>query len=398
MRRLLRNRLPCSYYVVKQNLNRIIRRYKSVYLDKGELSQKLLQQSPDCILIYETECASKQYRVNHAMECFHALRLSTALLSLEDLDKISEFRFFKNLQFVLLHRIPLTVSVKKFVNACKLHSIPVIFDLDDAIHNFDIYKHSAVFDILTPLETKIHRKLAQHISQSLDLCDAITVSTSVLSDYVSALNKPVRVIPNRVSPEMVQTAANIVTPGNIQGPLIGYFSGTETHHRDFLLVINAVKDAFNCFPEARLIIAGLLKLPHDFKSEFFKRIICVPFKPWPDFLQNYYGITVNLAPLESDNPFCRAKSGVKYLESALSRVPTIATATSDYQRLISDGKNGFLALNQNSWTTAIKHCLNNPDAAKTAGKNAFEHVMNYEMITANLEIWQNCLSDLGIQV
>ena len=46
----------------------------------------------------------------------------------------------------------------------------------------------------------------------------------------------------------------------------------------------------------------------------------------------------NLAPLEVGNPFCEAKSELKFFEAALVDVPTVASPTGPMRRAIRDGE------------------------------------------------------------
>ena len=49
---------------------------------------------------------------------------------------------------------------------------------------------------------------------------------------------------------------------------------------------------------------------------------------------------INLIPLEIGNPFCEAKSELKFFEAALVEVCTIASRTGPMQRTISTGRLG----------------------------------------------------------
>jgi glycosyltransferase involved in cell wall biosynthesis len=65
----------------------------------------------------------------------------------------------------------------------------------------------------------------------------------------------------------------------------------------------------------------------------------VPLDQLPNEIAQF---DVNLAPLEVGNPFCEAKSELKYFEAALAGVPTIASPTGPYRRAIRHGETGFL--------------------------------------------------------
>jgi hypothetical protein len=66
---------------------------------------------------------------------------------------------------------------------------------------------------------------------------------------------------------------------------------------------------------------------------------------------------VNIAPLEADNPFCEAKSELKFFEAALAGVPTIASPAGPFQRAIDDGVTGFLARTEDEWHAALTRLL-----------------------------------------
>ena len=70
---------------------------------------------------------------------------------------------------------------------------------------------------------------------------------------------------------------------------------------------------------------------------------------------------MNLAPLEVGNPFCEAKSELKYFEAALAGVPTIASPTGPYRRAIRHGETGFLAETSSEWRDALERLVGNAD-------------------------------------
>ena len=55
----------------------------------------------------------------------------------------------------------------------------------------------------------------------------------------------------------------------------------------------------------------------------------VPLHHLPDEIARF---DINLAPLEPDNPFCDAKSELKYFEGALAGVCTIASPVGPFRR------------------------------------------------------------------
>ena len=72
----------------------------------------------------------------------------------------------------------------------------------------------------------------------------------------------------------------------------------------------------------------------------------VPFRQLPDELARF---DINLAPLETGNVYCEAKSELKYFEAALVEVPTIASPTVPYEEAIRHGETGYLARTAEEW-------------------------------------------------
>ena len=69
----------------------------------------------------------------------------------------------------------------------------------------------------------------------------------------------------------------------------------------------------------------------------------VPLDRLPEEMARF---DVNLVPLEVGNPFCEAKSDLKFFEAALAGACTIASPTGPFRRVIRDGENGVLAASE----------------------------------------------------
>ena len=76
---------------------------------------------------------------------------------------------------------------------------------------------------------------------------------------------------------------------------------------------------------------------------------------------------INLAPVEISNPFCEAKSELKYFEAALVDVPTVASPTGPMRNTIRDRETGMLANTAQEWYVAIRSLVEDELAAPTAG-------------------------------
>jgi len=381
--------------MIKRRLAEHIRRRERRHRDRGRIQTRLTENSSDCLFVFETESASKQYRVDHACLILERMGLKCIQISLQELDTIERYNWLERVRLVVLHRLPSTLSVKHLINGCIRWKVPLVLDLDDAIDDVTVYRQSAIYDHLNRLEKRIHDDLSRRVAESLKAADAVSVSTRPLADRIAATGKPVICIPNRISPIMISSADP--DSGEHRMPRsLGYMSGTSTHHRDFGTIASAVRRIMQQHTDVRLVIAGPLELPDSIDTRFQDRILRLPLKNWPDFLPYYRRVAVNLAPLETNNPFCRAKSGIKFLEAALSSTPTIAPPSPDFLRVITHESTGFIASSEDQWFQTIQQCLTNPLNATEIGENARKYVIQNENIEVNIPIWRDLLSRLGV--
>jgi len=182
--------------------------------------------------------------------------------------------------------------------------------------------------------------------QALRRCDGVIVSTEPLAAFTQKMHRRVFVSTNAVSQSLVALADEARHTRQVwqEGDPItlAYVSGTSTHNRDFAQAADAVRRALQTYPATRLLIVGPLDLPAEFAG-FGERVQQVSLQPPQAVPALLAHVSINLAPLEPNNPFTEAKSCLKYLEASLLGIPTIAGPRHDFARVIRDGHNGCLA-------------------------------------------------------
>ena len=87
-------------------------------------------------------------------------------------------------------------------------------------------------------------------------------------------------------------------------------------------------------------------------------------------------LDINLAPLVAGNPFAESKSAIKYMEAALVRCPTIASACAEFKEAICDGEDGFLAHNDKEWLRKLTLLVEDAQFRVEMGKWAYRDVMD----------------------
>jgi hypothetical protein len=75
------------------------------------------------------------------------------------------------------------------------------------------------------------------------------------------------------------------------------------------------------------------------------------------------------------NPFCEAKSELKFFEAALVDVCTIASPTGPFKRAIRDGINGFLATDRTSWYSILLRLVGDPGLRSRISHAAYYDVL-----------------------
>ena len=149
---------------------------------------------------------------------------------------------------------------------------------------------------------------------------------------------------------------------------IGYFSGTLTHHSDFRMIASVLVRLLGEFPALMLTVAGDFDLGQfpEF-SQFADRVEKRPFVDWRQLPWEIARVDINLIPLVI-NPFTEGKSDLKYYESAIVEVPSVASPTEVYQSCIESGSNGFLARTSEEWYAALRTLIVDSELRSQMGK------------------------------
>jgi glycosyltransferase involved in cell wall biosynthesis len=274
---------------------------------------------------------------------------------------------------VVLWRVPHGAHVQGIIDYAHERGATVVFDVDDLMFRPEM----AVVDIIDGIRSQKFSELQTQafftqIGRTLKACDVVTCPTDELAHHARLMGRPAYVLPNgfdadshalsrRARRDWLDTGDELLR--------IGYAGGSRTHQRDFAVAAPAIARVLHENPQARLTIfrdpssgEGLV-LMDEFPAfaDLADRIEwrdMVPLAALPTELARF---AVNIAPLEADNPFCEAKSELKFFEAALAGVPTIASPSGPFRRAIEDGVTGFLAADEDAWHAALTTLLN--DAA-----------------------------------
>jgi len=79
---------------------------------------------------------------------------------------------------------------------------------------------------------------------------------------------------------------------------------------------------------------------------------------------------VNLAPLETGNQFCAAKSPIRCTTAALVGVPSVVAATEPLEAAVIAGETGLIARSAEDWMAMITRLLDDPACRTGMGEAA----------------------------
>jgi glycosyltransferase involved in cell wall biosynthesis len=275
---------------------------------------------------------------------------------------------------IVLYRLFYTPLIQELILKYKKIGIPVIYDIDDYI-----FDESAL--PLLNVRGASKDELAQVIRNHrgvLELCDCCIVPTEMLAKLVKEMGKDAYVIRNGLCQELINISESAYYSGkrDDKGTIkIGYFSGTTTHDNDFLLAAEAILKILEEKEQVALCLGGHLKIDERFEK-FQGRVEILPYVYWRFLPFNIAAVDINIVPLKA-NVFNDAKSELKYFESALLKIPTVASPSESYAFAIRDGINGFLAATGAEWYKCLRLLIEDSALRKKMGEEACMCALSY---------------------
>ena len=335
---------------------------------------------------------TRRYRCLHHQE---QLALQGIASDLREANDIQLYVDATTHDLFILHRVGYSPLIADLIEIAHLRGKPVIFETDDLIFEPALYDQIAFIDTLSPDAAQRFRQDLYAQAETFAQSDAILTTTQYLAAAAAQHGKSAYIQRNACSAEMVRNAEAASAIHRQPDPdlgeesatvVIGYFSGTGSHNRDFAVITPALIEILRRYPQVWLHISGHLALDVRFQP-YTARIRRAPYVAWQALPNLVASVDINLAPLELDNPFCQAKSEIKYSEAALVGVPTVASPTEAFAYAIQHGENGLLAATEAEWVAALALLVENPAARQRLGAAARQHVyQNYTVQPRSLEL------------
>jgi glycosyltransferase involved in cell wall biosynthesis len=288
---------------------------------------------------------------------------------------------------VVLWRVSWSAHVQGIVELARRNKAAVLYDVDDLMFRPEL----AVTDIIDGIRSQRFSEVETQaffgsVQRALCLCDIVTCTTEELASHVRRIGRPAMVVANSFAQETVTASRAAVRQWQdcADGFLrIGYAGGSRTHQKDFRQAVGAVARILRERDDARLVAfrdpssgEGLLLL-HEFEElkGLESKIEWRNMVSLADLTAEIARFDINLAPLELNNPFCEAKSELKYFEAALVSVPTIASPVGPFVRAIAEGQTGFMAGDDGAWYAALGRLLDDKGLRRRMGRAAYHDAL-----------------------
>jgi len=317
---------------------------------------------------------SSRYRVRHVAEelKMHGFRCSFTVQEHPALFKCADrFKIF------IFHKTTNIPQIARLVERIKAQKKEIIFETDDLVFDPKYIKKQDFFSNSNAGMKKFYEKgLGVELAND-PYVKTCTVSTSFLAEKLRELGKQVFVVANKLSLKDELTAEKILetlSSGKKETVRIGYFSGTHSHNRDFATITGALMQIMEKYNHVELFLVGPLDVESSL-NKFSDRIKQFSFVPREKHFANIASVDINIVPLEIGNPFCEARSELKFFEAAIMKVPTIAAATQTYRGAIEDGVTGFLAENELEWTEKLGRLIEDENLRCAMGERAREKTL-----------------------
>jgi len=296
----------------------------------------------------------RRWRCEHALEELGLLGLDGDLLDHPAAD-LSDY--LDRYQVLVLQRVPMDPSVRRFLERARARAVRVIADVDDLVVDADCAALLPFAGTMTPLARELYAQQLRRIGEVLHEVGECMVPTRVLAGEVRARHPHLRVhlVRNVASQAMVAAAdaAIAAVPDRDSGTVtFGYFSGTPTHQQDLDAIAPVLAEVLAARPGSRLLLAGEIA-PSPALRPFADRVVQRAGVPWTELPALLRSADVHLVPLLAGSRFNAAKSELKYVEAALVGRPVLAAALGPYPDCIRHGDNGMLAGDLDAWRAAL---------------------------------------------
>lgn len=293
------------------------------------------------------------------------------------------------------------------VAVAKRQGAKVIYEADDAV--IDAYGKE--------------RKNLMHIGEAwknstietVNACDAVIVTNYFLKKNFETFTRkdmPIYIVPNYIDFDWYKDV-DWGVERNSNEIRVGWF-GSRGHFEDLRMILPAIKEVLEKYPNAKLIYQGYGGMSSDKKmteigwgEDVFREIprnrrefsVAVNHMMWPD-KHRALDLDIGLAPL-IDDVFNHCKTNIKWQEYAALKTPVVASPTVYGEHpifegvtTITHGYDGMIANNHEEWVRWLSMLIEDPKFRRKMGKTAYKKVKSDWDLDKHWRFWINDVLDV----
>ena len=327
--------------------------------------------------------SSTPYRVTRIAKGLEAEGWTVKCINRDDIPSLDEDSLRP--RFAIFFRSPYWEPCIDLVSRLKANGAIIGFDIDDLVFDESIIPYIDGYRELNEADQAAFLNGVSAYRTFILNADFCTAATSFLVDQIKMLGKPAYRVRNAISSENIQffEQIDIKRKGRPKPFVVGYYSGTKTHQADFAVAAPALIRLMTENPDVVFRLAGEFDLgqwpeldrwQHVFTSEDVRRVTKVGLMPHDVMIRDHLICDLVIAPLEVGNPFCEAKSELKFFEASLAKCPVIASATQTFIEATENGRLANVAATTEEWYQAFTSVYSDYGFAIKRAQHAFDEV------------------------
>lgn len=246
----------------------------------------------------------------------------------------------------------------------------IIYDIDDCIWHIRADN---------PTYEQFHANdgaFIHNIRSMIDEVDHVTTTTrylrNVIVDKTFKRHNQITVLPNYIDLSRYNKTFKVKEDYKT---IILHF-GSTTHFEDLLQkpFAKAMERIMEIYPHVEFMTVGSF-MP-EYRARFGRRYInefgATDIYAWIQKMPQFMAIAdIVVAPVESDI-YNRCKSAIKYLEYSSAKIPGVYQDINQYQDIVEDGVNGYLASTEDEWFKRLKILIDNRKLRASIGESSYQ--------------------------
>lgn len=234
--------------------------------------------------------------------------------------------------------------------------------------------------VVLEMDDAIYLTHPHKLPELIRRCSHVIVGNRHLSDRVHKYNDKVTVIPTVVGIEKYHIKKSI----NMDRLVIGWI-GLPYNFKYIRRLERVLKDLSHNYPVSVRIISSKSPVLNEIELEFRKWSLEREIEE----LQEFH---IGIMPL-FDDEWCRGKCGLKLLQYMAAGLPVVASPVGVNSEIVEDGKNGFLAWDDEDWYKKLSMLCESQTLRESLGQEARKTVEE----KYSLSIWGPRLVDFYLK-